>query len=556
MVVIIDDREDVWRNCPNLVHVKPYLFFADVGDINAPSNGTAQNNCCLPQQRPSTSSSDDPPLKVARVQESEQPGSVDPVPTGCEDVPVETLGDSNGDTAEDEVCPGDVQEESMDTGESTVNTDKGDPPCSSTLASTKEDAVATVVPATDSQDTSDDSSSSSSSSNSGSDSESSSSSESNEERENETAKKDTKAPKSADSTDVKVKVTDPKILETPTSANHDNTSANDPVSVGEERGKQPRAEIESGAKTVIDKAPKPKNIKDSDSFLMYLGDILERIHQRFYKAHDALATGENPDMRPPDVKLIIPELRLSVFKDVRILFTGVIPNNQPVEKNREWNTARAFGAEIHTDVKPGLDSPHVWKKSKATTHVVVGKKGTEKLKKAFKVPGLQFITVKWLWSCAEQWKVLPEEAFRVDGVNYASLPKLTSSQPVPIHNRSMSATQCKPARLNLKIRAVSVPEDTSPSLLSPSSVVSFTPKEWDEMSKEVDDEISSGEDNPSDVSLLMDSSLRQEDENQQDDEQCQDDEEEEDDDDEDEEDSSGSSDDTNDDSEDELAKLI
>ena len=37
MVVIIDDREDVWgRGCPNLVHVKPYVFFAGTEDINAP----------------------------------------------------------------------------------------------------------------------------------------------------------------------------------------------------------------------------------------------------------------------------------------------------------------------------------------------------------------------------------------------------------------------------------------------------------------------------------------------------------------------------------------
>ncbi len=36
MVAIIDDREDVWRNCPNLIHVKPYVFFAGTSDINAP----------------------------------------------------------------------------------------------------------------------------------------------------------------------------------------------------------------------------------------------------------------------------------------------------------------------------------------------------------------------------------------------------------------------------------------------------------------------------------------------------------------------------------------
>ena len=36
MVAIIDDREDVWSRCPNLIHVKPYVFFAGIADINAP----------------------------------------------------------------------------------------------------------------------------------------------------------------------------------------------------------------------------------------------------------------------------------------------------------------------------------------------------------------------------------------------------------------------------------------------------------------------------------------------------------------------------------------
>ena len=36
MVVIIDDREDVWGSRSNLIQVKPYEFFTGVGDINAP----------------------------------------------------------------------------------------------------------------------------------------------------------------------------------------------------------------------------------------------------------------------------------------------------------------------------------------------------------------------------------------------------------------------------------------------------------------------------------------------------------------------------------------
>ena len=35
MVVIIDDRADVWKWCPNLIKVTPYDFFVGIGDINS-----------------------------------------------------------------------------------------------------------------------------------------------------------------------------------------------------------------------------------------------------------------------------------------------------------------------------------------------------------------------------------------------------------------------------------------------------------------------------------------------------------------------------------------
>lgn len=35
MVVIIDDRGDIWRWCPNLIKVSPYDFFVGIGDINS-----------------------------------------------------------------------------------------------------------------------------------------------------------------------------------------------------------------------------------------------------------------------------------------------------------------------------------------------------------------------------------------------------------------------------------------------------------------------------------------------------------------------------------------
>ena len=37
MVLILDDRVDVWESSPNLIRIKPYEFFKGFGDINDPS---------------------------------------------------------------------------------------------------------------------------------------------------------------------------------------------------------------------------------------------------------------------------------------------------------------------------------------------------------------------------------------------------------------------------------------------------------------------------------------------------------------------------------------
>lgn len=45
MVCIIDDREDVWNFAPNVVHVKPYCYFHNTGDINAPPLPNIKDDC-------------------------------------------------------------------------------------------------------------------------------------------------------------------------------------------------------------------------------------------------------------------------------------------------------------------------------------------------------------------------------------------------------------------------------------------------------------------------------------------------------------------------------
>ena len=77
MVAIIDDREDVWSKCPNLIHVKPYVFFAGTADINAPPP--------RPSQTLSTSSTTHPlkpdgmPFKVRHITSSKNNNMKPPV---------------------------------------------------------------------------------------------------------------------------------------------------------------------------------------------------------------------------------------------------------------------------------------------------------------------------------------------------------------------------------------------------------------------------------------------------------------------------------------------
>ena len=83
----------------------------------------------------------------------------------------------------------------------------------------------------------------------------------------------------------------------------------------------------------------------------------------------------------------------------------------PPHKNREWNTARAFGAIIHDRLVPGLHSSDPNKAFRATTHVVAGRPGTSKLREAKRLPGVKVVNPRWLWSCAEQWRLIDEKLF-------------------------------------------------------------------------------------------------------------------------------------------------
>ncbi|KAK8853067.1 hypothetical protein IAR55_003768 [Kwoniella newhampshirensis] len=71
MVVVIDDRSDVWGDCPNLVKVVPYDFFIGIGDINS---------AFLPKQKtlpvPSAAAVASPAISPSESSSASSPSSV------------------------------------------------------------------------------------------------------------------------------------------------------------------------------------------------------------------------------------------------------------------------------------------------------------------------------------------------------------------------------------------------------------------------------------------------------------------------------------------------
>ena len=268
-------------------------------------------------------------------------------------------------------------------------------------------------------------------------------------------------------------------------------------------------------------------IHDPDDFLIHLRDILTRIHTEFYTQFDEIKktihTSSTTDIPTPDLKEIIPKMRQSILKGANILFTGVIPTNMPPERSREWNTARAFGATVHDQLIPGLNSSDPSQMLRATTHVVAAKVGTSKLREARRIPGMKIVNPRWLWSCAEQWRWVDERLFesKPDPCD-TQVKKMRTEEPLkfqlkrPTHHKEDVQTSAKDdsvCKKNDMVREEPQVQPANPTSgaattsvgrhLSTESRLSVSDAELDKMEAEVDAELSStSSDNENDAEQL------------------------------------------------------
>ncbi|XP_063861528.1 RNA polymerase II subunit A C-terminal domain phosphatase-like isoform X2 [Scylla paramamosain] len=164
------------------------------------------------------------------------------------------------------------------------------------------------------------------------------------------------------------------------------------------------------------------DVVDNDDYLLYLEDILKKIHSVFFKEYEASLVeqeddkkqkeqipaqkGATLDQRPlPDLKKIVPGVKKDVLRGVCLVFSGVVPQQVKLKESKAYLIASAFGAAVSDKlvVRGEAGIP--------TTHLVAANRHTEKVNAARKMKSIKIVTPNWLWKCTERWEWVEERLF-------------------------------------------------------------------------------------------------------------------------------------------------
>ncbi|KAE8598149.1 hypothetical protein XENTR_v10016738 [Xenopus tropicalis] len=220
---------------------------------------------------------------------------------------------------------------------------------------------------------------------------------------------------------------------------------------------------------------------DEDDHLIYLEEILVRVHTDYYAKYDRYLKKEVEDV--PDIRKIVPELKSKVLENVIITFSGLHPTNFPIERTREFYHARALGANIRKNLILKPDDPE------RVTHLIAARAGTEKVRQAQNCKHLNIVNPEWLWSCLERWEKVEEQLFPLKddymksqrAISPTTFPDIQSAfqtplfHPTPIHPKTQPGPEVRlydPVTGKL-IRKGSQGSSQSPYIQAPSPPLSL-----------------------------------------------------------------------------------
>ncbi|XP_039876951.1 RNA polymerase II subunit A C-terminal domain phosphatase isoform X3 [Simochromis diagramma] len=468
MVCIIDDREDVWKFAPNLITVKKYIYFQGTGDINAPPGSREAQMARKAggsSSRPAESTEQTGTLgvdeqnnglrkrakdnNVSRKEESIAPQSSQDMPSKERTHPTadeDESGQNKG--SETETKP---VEESKDTQRDEITNVKEDD-----TNGTREDkeGANSSAPRHESNnldfDLSSDSDSDSitekpPSSESDGESRSGQTKESGQEgttqepackdgAKEEDSKGKAEGESSSDSPEPSVLLPDPELgngcsdrREPETESQNSEQSG---VTMGEELLDQSMED---------DEEEEEEADNDQDDHLIYLEEVLERIHAEYYARYEAYLRKEASEI--PDIRKIVPELKSKTLEGMTIVFSGLYPTNYPMERTREYYHAKALGAKISKNLILSAQNPN------RTTHLIAARAGTEKVRQAQGCKHLHVVNPDWLWSCLERWERVEEQLYPLKE-DYSKTARSNSPALLPDNQGSLQKPIFHPAPIH------------------------------------------------------------------------------------------------------------
>uniref|UniRef100_A0A3Q0RDR7 RNA polymerase II subunit A C-terminal domain phosphatase n=1 Tax=Amphilophus citrinellus TaxID=61819 RepID=A0A3Q0RDR7_AMPCI len=405
MVCIIDDREDVWKFAPNLITVKKYIYFQGTGDINAPP-GSREAQMARKEQIGTLGADEQnnglrkraKDNNVSGKQESTTPQSSQSVPANERTHPTVNEEAESGQSkgSETETKPGVGSKE-------TQADDKKPPSSESDSESTSGQIKESGHEGATQEHTCEDGA------------------------KEEDSKGRGEGESSSDLAEPSgVLLPDPELgngcsdrREPETESQNSEQSG---VTMGEELLDQSMEDDDEEEEEEAD--------NDQDDHLIYLEEVLERIHAEYYARYEAYLRKDASEM--PDIRKIVPELKGKTLEGTMIVFSGLYPTNYPMERTREYYHAKALGAKIGKNLILSPQNPN------RTTHLIAARAGTEKVRQAQGCKHLHVVNPDWLWSCLERWERVEEHHSLMETSlfpdNQGSLQK-PIFHPAPIHPR-------------------------------------------------------------------------------------------------------------------------
>lgn len=104
----------------------------------------------------------------------------------------------------------------------------------------------------------------------------------------------------------------------------------------------------------------------------------------------------------PDIKFVMPAMKRKVLDGVVIVFSGVLPLSADIQNADISVWAKSFGATIEHEVR------------RKTTHLVAARTGTAKVRQALKRKVVKVVSTKWLLQCFSEWRKVDETPYLLE----------------------------------------------------------------------------------------------------------------------------------------------